>query len=644
MKILELVSTIGDLSALAISLWLGFYIVTRNVRNVASWLAALTLWTLSTIFLQDAFAINAPETGLWAPLRPLIVLVPVFWFHLILRLLPPRVRREVWLILILRLLPGRLQQVLRRTPYRLPQAGLVLIYGVALALATSNAFPGGLAVNGDTASGAFLDNRTSGPFYLGYILFLGALWSLCLLVLWLGRRQADNTRLRHQFSSLLLASALAGIGGLYMTLGVQWGWHVPTLPGILTVGSGVVILGFAVARYDALLEGRTFERDFNYTSLSIGALTIIYFLVTLFLYLGNHVSFVTLILVLIIAISSHSLYDGLRMTLDRLFFGGQFRQLRSILRALAQEATTRQSMTAELQAILVTLGRMLRTKKGLIALAQGDAFLVQAALNAGPVGREFPLELFLAGDIRHLSGPAPDGLQEMAVLVPLIADGRQVGTLALGEKESGQPYEEKDLDLLEDLGDQIALVMRTFQIQAENAQIIEKQVVAFREREQALQAQIQQLRSAQEEPAPTAISENEDTEFTGLVEDCLRHLHDFSYLGEHKLAQLKVVSKRCESRAESAITHIDRGKALCEILIETVGKLRPEEGKLGRYEVPAHKWRQYIILHDAYVDGELTRDIKGHLDISDGSFNRTRRKALAAVAKTLREIEDLEKR
>jgi hypothetical protein len=55
--------------------------------------------------------------------------------------------------------------------------------------------------------------------------------------------------------------------------------------------------------------------------------------------------------------------------------------------------------------------------------------------------------------------------------------------------------------------------------------------------------------------------------------------------------------------------------------------------------VPSRAWHQYIILHDAYVEGDLNRNIMGKLYISEGTFNRTRRRAVRGVSKALQEME-----
>jgi hypothetical protein len=57
--------------------------------------------------------------------------------------------------------------------------------------------------------------------------------------------------MRQQFTLLLVATGLAGLAGLYFSLGVWLRLDVPTLPGDAILAAGVVLLGYAVARYNA---------------------------------------------------------------------------------------------------------------------------------------------------------------------------------------------------------------------------------------------------------------------------------------------------------------------------------------------------------------------------------------------------------
>jgi hypothetical protein len=72
------------------------------------------------------------------------------------------------------------------------------------------------------------------------------------------------------------------------------------------------------------------------------------------------------------------------------------------------------------------------------------------------------------------------------------------------------------------------------------------------------------------------------------------------------------------------------------VLVTAINKLRPS-GKMP--SPPTREWHPFIILHDCYVEGKLNRDVMSELYISEGTFNRTRRRAIRSVAKALGEME-----
>jgi hypothetical protein len=51
------------------------------------------------------------------------------------------------------------------------------------------------------------------------------------------------------------------------------------------------------------------------------------------------------------------------------------------------------------------------------------------------------------------------------------------------------------------------------------------------------------------------------------------------------------------------------------------------------------EWHPYLILHGAYLEDRLNRDIMSQLYISEGTFNRTRRSAIRSVRRMLQEME-----
>jgi GTP-sensing pleiotropic transcriptional regulator CodY len=406
------------------------------------------------------------------------------------------------------------------------------------------------------------------------------------------------------------------------------------------VGIAALFLGYRVARYNSLTEGLILRRELLYIFLVIGLFTVGYVLAAQILYQGGHVfSALTLIGIVIVGATSLMLYDGMRAALDRLFYREQFRQLRGNLRALAREASMGQSLSERLQHVLSSLCFALHIKRGFVALREADRYECQATERAQSLGQAYSLQALEASEAVELPRPDVRDPEGMSLLVPIFAADDQIGALLLGPKEAGAHYTEEDLMLLEDVADQLSTLILNAQEQEENARLISQMVADFREREHALQRQMQHLLAEREEEARPVLDGIDEAGFAALVEDALRKLHDVSYLGEHQLAGLKVVDWYLPSENNGFVTHIDRGKAVSAVLVEAIRKLRPAGEEPGAYTVPPRSWYQYTVLYDAYVLDELNRDIMSKLYISEGTFNRTRRRAIRGVAKALQQME-----
>ena len=255
-----------------------------------------------------------------------------------------------------------------------------------------------------------------------------------------------------------------------------------------------------------------------------------------------------------------------------------------------------------------------------------------------PWARPIPRSLLEADEIVDLPRPGQAGPEGLVLLVPLHAGEEQIGALVLGAREAAQPYSEEDRLLLDDLAEQVAAVVQATRLQEANARAISDMVAEFREREHNLQRQMQEVLAERESAARPVLAGVGEKQFVSLVEDALRRLHDYAYLGEHALARLRIVD-RCLAGDEEVVTHLDRGKALSEVLIQALEKLRPAGEEPGLHDVPPREWHAYLILHGAYVRGALNRDLMSWLYVGEGTFNRTRRRAVRAVAKALQEME-----
>jgi hypothetical protein len=591
---------------LALSLWLGFYIVTRSPRSRVSWLASAALWSLSGSFLNTLTYMNvSPEQGTlpwwwgWSA-----AFAAPFWFHLSVSLLPSKLaRKQRWLV--------------------------ILVYFLTLNFVAMEAYTPWVFAGATTAPPIYNSAQRPGPLFPLFGLFLIAVPALALSNLRLSWKRAQSSTLQRQLTLLLWATSLAILGGGYANLSTWLGLDTPTLVNALSLGTGVILLGYGIARYNALIEGRAIGRDFLYTFVAVGLVTGFYLLVTFISYIVYDVPYIAFIFVIIMAIVSHSLYDWARTYLDQIFYRRQYHEVRANLRDFAREAALGPDLPGQLLAILRVLGQSLGISKGFIALREAEGFAIVAAHLTDLQGNRIAAEALAADETTPLSSPRLEG---MALLVPMHYGSEQIGAVVLGPKTTGIGYTEDDLDLLEDLAERLASVVHSVRLQENNVRHIDALVTEFRQRERELGLRMQEVLEAQ----PPTLEGMDEGEAISLVEDALRHLYDYPYLGEHKLAQLRIVGAHLNVQEGAFVTHLDRGKALQDVLTTALEKLKP----LGpRSSPPTREWHQYVILHDSYVVGKLNREIMSELYIGEGTFNRARRRAIRGVARALAEME-----
>jgi len=597
---------------LVISLWLGFYIVTRSPRSQVSWLASATVWALCGYFLDTlTFTYKPPGTGAlpwwwgWS-----VTLAAPFWFHLSVSLLPGEAAKKRLLVAFVYLLALNFIAMEAYTPW---------VFS-------------GATILPPTLSSA----ERPGPLYPLLGLYLIVIPTLALLNLRQSWQQAKSPLLRQQMAVLMGATGLAIFSVALRVLSTWLGLHTPTLLSSLSLSLGLGLLGYGVAQYNALVEGRVIRRDFLYTALAFVLVIGAYLGVAWVSDLVFDVPFIAFIFLIMLAIVSHALYDWARTYLDRLFYQQRHRELRANLRDFARTITAERDVQAQLQAILQTLCQSLQVSAGLIALREATAFVVQASCPADLGERSIAPDTLTTAEITVLSSSLPGlGLGDRALIVPLHAGGEQIGALALGPRASGVAYGEEELDFLEDGADTIASLVRTARAQEQTTQQIDTLLRELRQREQEAQARLQETLAS---PARVPVLEGRgEDDCIALVEDVLRHLHDYPYLGEHALARLRIVELRLAAGKGDFVTYLDRGQALHDVLLSAIDKLKPR----GAPPSPlTREWHQYIILHDCYLLGNSNRDVMAALFIGEGTFNRARRRAIRGVTRALGEMED----
>lgn len=592
---LSTLTSVAVFFALAMSLWLGIYVVTRGPRSRVAWLAGLTLWSLSGYFFDTLLHLNPPPTTAlrwwmgWS-----IFFTPPLWLHLITLLFGSERwhQRVVWVaytlsltLLVVELATGTVFGALTGEPFMYAVAQRPgILYPLLCALLV---FPPALAV------GILVPHLGSGA----------------------------HLALRRQVSILIASTLLALVGGAYLSLSVWIGLRVPLVWGHILLGVAIALLGYGVARYRTLGAERANRIDFVYSALAISLVGSLYLLVSYLSYLAFGVPIAAFSFVLILVILSHSLFEWGSSALERLFYRRRYLELKANLRAFARQ-TQGHDLRAQLGAVLEMLCHSLDCPSGSIALCKDQQFVPLAVYPAGHRARLDDIPDLETDEI-YAVGDAP--------VVPLYTQGKKVGVMVLSARRGGRSYTDQDLDLLDTLSDQVAGVIYAVRQQEAAVHHIDTMVGEFRRREETLQAELQAvLAGSERSPQIHQASEWMRTQ----VEDALRHLYDYAYLGQHDLAQLRAIERRLDKTAP--VTHLDRGRLLSELLIDVLEKLRPVGPQPKEL---SQEWVQYTILHDAYVLGELNRDIMSKLYISESSFNRSRRRAIRGVARAVQELE-----
>jgi hypothetical protein len=597
--------------ALVFSFWLGAYLITRNPRTPTAWLTALTVWSLGGLFLNVLLALNPPPLPEYRPswLRFLfpfwasgtydqgasawlqgwsVAPAVVFWHHATLLMRPGTL--NLW-----------------------RKARIAAGYVTGIAAIELQAFTQILfAVKGGDP--LYLNSLQAGPLYSLFGVALIILTTTSTVNLARSAAVAPNETTRHQLKLLTTATIVAGLSGPLSLIASGLNlFPVPEVGMTLILSVFIAMIGYGVARYSALVEGRTIRRDFIYNLTLIAGITFFYLLTTRLLVLSYNVPRVITLFIPIIAIFTHSAMTLAPRLLDQFFYPHETRRLRSNLRNLSRLAGEGETLKENLDATLNVLGSSVRAKYGLIFAFEGGEARSIAHFRWRGVPLEIPIQSLAADDATHVeAGRFQPPLDEAALLVPLYAEAEQVGALLLGQPTNGLRYPEEEVERVLHPADRIA-----------NALYLERRKSEYISR---LTEVAEEHREQAQKELPSVPAE--------MVEDALRNLYDFSHLADTRLGDLELVQKKLSGKK----THLERGKAVQAVLLEALEEMRPSREVQPR-DPPPREWYPYLILRDAYLEEVSNRDIMLKLYISEGTFNRTRRAAVRSLARALTEME-----
>ncbi len=574
-------TSLADFLGMTVSLWLAAYLLARGFPGRITFRAAVVMAMLAAFFLNAYLNLYHPTSGSGVWRAGFLTVGFLAWYDLIYHLLPDPVQRKLrwaaWGI------------------YALTVVGIVLLSALTDILV-------------DPPNPVFVTRVHLGAGYVAYGVCVGALMLATLYNLRLIARMGAGPHYRHFLAATLLAAGVTFAGYAVTALPMM-----PPVPRLLQDSlylATVSLLGYAVARHQAFVERRTTLQDLPISGLAILGLSGLYALVAWQRgFAPEAVAFIALL-----AVVTHSTYDLAREFLDRLLHRRESalrRQLRRLARDVGGDSTLQSSLDEGLTSLCLTL----TASSGFIALRQGEQFTVAASFFSMPVGSVLEKDQVRGDDLRQPDAALKD---RAAWLAPAFAGGEQVGVIGIRPRTMGAHYTEADLDLLADMADWLGRMTATYAQQQEKRERLLKLATEVEMRELDLQAEAEGLLAAREGQP--------DREFVRLVEEGLRHLSDYTALGQSPLAeQLEI----------QGATHIERGKAVREQIAQAIEALRPAAQRPSG--VLPREWQSYAVLYDAYVEDAPNREIMARLYISEGTFNRVRRKALRAVARSLLE-------
>ena len=276
MQLLSQVSFIVNYAFFIIVFWLGLYIVLHNPRYPISWLTTLTLWSLAVLFLHFLVETTPGLTGSeqleGSPWFQGLAVAPAlaFWHHTTMLLRPKRLN------------PWR--------KFRILSAYLMAILAV-----TAQAFH--LIWITPPECPLLLSCRTAGPLYPVFIATYSIFFLASMINLLRSARATPAALLRKQLLTLAYATLVAGLTVPAMMIGTLVSLPVPLLVNSLLLALTICVIGYGIARFSALMEGRTIHKDFFYNLVMVVLIVVIYIPVCWFLAKGSRTPFQIIILI-----------------------------------------------------------------------------------------------------------------------------------------------------------------------------------------------------------------------------------------------------------------------------------------------------------------------------------------------------------
>ncbi|GIV95931.1 MAG: hypothetical protein KatS3mg057_0588 [Herpetosiphonaceae bacterium] len=317
---------LSQLIGFGVFLWLGLYLLVRTANY--RWLIVVSVVGL---FSQAAFFGSNVLSYTTAHPETIVVLERWFWWTAV-------VPAAAWFHLSSLIGRGVLRYGSRRrvrlfTP---PVAAIYTASGFIIALGTGSNLLLDYTRPVPGPRGALI--ISPGPAYLLYIAYMvvAAAGALVGFVRALRKAPASDTpgdqALRQQLRLLCGGALIFLAGALWIPSRYYWNLNLSAVPGYLFLFGGLAALGYGVAHFGLLLEGKNVRRDFIYSLTGIVLLNMLYISL---IASGGPVSPRGMLALVGLVTLTHTAFDNGRKFLDRLFFSQAERTARAEARDYA---------------------------------------------------------------------------------------------------------------------------------------------------------------------------------------------------------------------------------------------------------------------------------------------------------------------
>jgi hypothetical protein len=337
------------LSVSAILVWaLGLYVGSRGPARPTSILAALAMLCLGAYLLGEALGALATDLPTWSNW-----LRRTWW--------APSLALPIWLVLTLRLAidegPERWSTRVRSAYTTIAAAAISLgavfaILGVATTLVQDWTAP--LSVDGvrHTSPAALL------PAFQVFALICLVWPTLNLVLLW--RASPSGSPLKARFGWLTASAAIFLVGGAWLVVG-SGVFQVVGLPGQMLLVVGMLMVGWNMARYGALIAGEQVLGDFLGYAATMIAIVVVYG--GLLLTLAPDYAWIERGLpLLLLVMTTHVLVSTRGNLLDRLLYAPLLGSLSGELRDLGNRVVRQPDEVTALADVRETVDQILRER------------------------------------------------------------------------------------------------------------------------------------------------------------------------------------------------------------------------------------------------------------------------------------------